>query len=195
MEDEEDGGEHTNALYYEHLWTKKTKDKTTPKKAKVKVYVGYVGECRQNRRVWAFGSKKSLPIGKVCDLSYIPLHSPVRTHLQKRRIILSKRRMPIKSASYARYYAKNRDAIVERMRAYYDPEKKREYYEANKDAVKAQMAERYRRQKAERNRLALTNALPSLTGELREKVENLLTGGGYTDLNKHFLNFVAKQIA
>ena len=103
--------------------------------------------------------------------------------------------MPIKSASYARYYAKNREAIVERMRNNYDAEKKREYYEEHKEKVKAQMAERYRRQKAERNREMLASLLPSLPEEFREKVENLLAGGGYADVNKHFLNFLAKQIA
>ena len=165
MEDEDDGGEHTNALYYEHLNKRHKGFRSIPNKAKCR----YVGQCRTNRRVWSFGKKKSLPIGKVCDFSYICLHTlHPRTHLQKCRLILVER-MPIKSASYARYYAKNRETIVERMRNNYDADKKREYYEEHKEKVKAQMADRYRRQKAERNREMLASLLPSLPEEFREK--------------------------
>ena len=35
-DDEGDGGEHTNAEYYGRVWTKPIKQRTEPKKAKVK---------------------------------------------------------------------------------------------------------------------------------------------------------------
>ena len=36
MNDDEDGGEHTNREYYNHVWTKPIKVRTEPKKVKQK---------------------------------------------------------------------------------------------------------------------------------------------------------------
>jgi len=103
--------------------------------------------------------------------------------------------MPISNASYQRYYAKNRDTLIARMRDKYDPEKKHEYYEAHKEQMKAAMAERYRSQKAERNRQMLTALLATpLPDDLRQKVNDLLATDGYKEINKHFIKFIEKQV-
>lgn len=36
MSDDDDGGEHTNAEFYKHVWTKPIKKRVEPKKAKTK---------------------------------------------------------------------------------------------------------------------------------------------------------------
>jgi len=106
-----------------------------------------------------------------------------------------KKKMPITNASYQKYYAKNRDVLIEKMREKYDPIKKHEYYEEHKEQMKAAMAERYRNQKAERNRQLLTNLLASpLPDELRQKVNELLANEGYKEVNKHFIKFIEKQV-
>ena len=103
--------------------------------------------------------------------------------------------MPITSASYQKYYAKNRDTLITKMREKYDPEKKHEYYEKHKDDMKLAMAERYRAQKAERNHRLLTSLLAvPLPDDLRQKVNELLTTDGYKEINKHFIKFLEKQV-
>jgi len=103
--------------------------------------------------------------------------------------------MPITSASYQKYYAKNRDTLIAKMREKYDPEKKHEYYEQHKEQMKAAMAERYRAQKAERNRQLLVNLLASpLPDDLRQKVNELLANEGYKEINKHYIKFIEKQV-
>jgi alpha-galactosidase/6-phospho-beta-glucosidase family protein len=106
-----------------------------------------------------------------------------------------KKTMPITNASYQKYYAKNRDVLIEKMREKYDPIKKHEYYEEHKEQMKAAMAERYRNQKAERNRQMLTALLATpLPDQLRQKVDELLTTDGYKEVNKHFIKFIEKQV-
>ena len=103
--------------------------------------------------------------------------------------------MPIANASYQKYYAKNRDTLIEKMREKYDPIKKHEYYEAHKEQMKEAMAQRYRAQKAERNRALLTALLAHpLPDDLRQKVNELLTTEGYKEINKHFIKFCEKQV-
>lgn len=115
--------------------------------------------------------------------------------LKKSLLLIVKKKMPITSASYQKYYAKNRDVLIEKMKEKYDPVKKHEYYEAHKEQMKAAMAERYRMQKAERNRQLLTAILSQpLPDELRQKVNDLLATDGYKEINKHFIKFIEKQV-
>lgn len=103
--------------------------------------------------------------------------------------------MPITSASYQKYYAKNREVLIEKMRQKYDPVSKHEYYEEHKEQMKAAMAERYRAQKADRNRQLLTALLATpLPEQLRQKVDELLTSDGYKEINKHYIKFLEKQV-
>lgn len=103
--------------------------------------------------------------------------------------------MPITSASYQKYYAKNRETLTAKMRERYDPFKKHEYYEEHKEEMKLAMAERYRKQKAERNRQMLTALLATpLPDELRQKVDELLTTDGYKEINKHYIKFLERQV-
>lgn len=49
-----------------------------------------------------------------------------------------------------RYHEENRDHIVERKRANYDPEKSKRYYELNKQRILEKRKERYRSQNPRR---------------------------------------------
>jgi len=103
--------------------------------------------------------------------------------------------MPITSASYQKYYAKNRETLIAKMKEKYDSDKKHEYYEEHKEQMKAAMADRYRKQKAERNRQMLTTILATaLSDELRQTVNNLLATEDYKEINKHYIKFLEKQV-
>lgn len=47
-----------------------------------------------------------------------------------------------------KYHEENRDHIVERKRANYDPEKSKRYYELNKQMISEKAKERYRSRKS-----------------------------------------------
>jgi superoxide dismutase len=118
-----------------------------------------------------------------------------KRHLKKSPLLISIEGMPPTSNSYQKYYVKNRDTLIAKMREKYDPEKKHEYYEENKDKLKANMAERYRAQKAERNRQMLTTLLATpLPDNLRQKISDLLANEGYKEINKHYIKFIEKQV-
>lgn len=104
--------------------------------------------------------------------------------------------MTMKSASYAKYYAKNRDALVEKMRARYDPEKKKAYYEEHKEEMKTAMAERYKLQKAERNLTALNQILANNPPDaVKERVDDLIKTEAYKTANLRLITFLQKQSA
>jgi hypothetical protein len=103
--------------------------------------------------------------------------------------------MPMKSASYEKYYAKNRDALVAKMRERYDPEKKAEYYEQHKEQMKTAMAMRYAENKANRN-FAVCNEILALNppDHLRQKVNELIgEGEPYRTAHKRTLDFLKRQ--
>jgi hypothetical protein len=93
--------------------------------------------------------------------------------------------MPMKNASYERYYAKNRETLTAKMKDRYDADKKHEYYEQHKEEVKANTKRRYEQLKAER-KLAICNQILALNPpeHLRQKVEGLV-GAGSPYLTTH----------
>jgi len=103
--------------------------------------------------------------------------------------------MPIKSSAYSRYYAKNRDTLVEAMKERYDPVKKAEYYEQHKDEFKANMKRRYQTAKEERN-ITLLRQLLSLNppDPIKDKINNLITTEEYKNANKWLIKFLERQI-
>jgi len=103
--------------------------------------------------------------------------------------------MPIKSSAYSRYYAKNRDALVEAMKERYDPVKKAEYYEEHKEEFKANMKRRYQTAKEERN-MTLLRQLLSLNppDPIKAKIDALLTTEEYKTANKWLIKFLERQI-
>lgn len=104
--------------------------------------------------------------------------------------------MPMKSSSYAKYYAKNREALVEKMRERYDPDKKKAYYEEHKEEMKTAMAERYKNQKAQRNLTALNQILSQTPPEgVKEKVDDLIKTEAYKTANLRLITFLQKQCA
>jgi hypothetical protein len=61
--------------------------------------------------------------------------------------------------AYKRWYSRNREELLERQRDKYDPVAKAKYYAENADAVKAKMKEIYLRNKAERNKVLIDDAI------------------------------------
>jgi hypothetical protein len=66
MEDEEDGGEHTNAIYYAHLWSKSHKVRIEVKRAKVKVekYGGKTNERTDKQKLDSRGNTYGRRVGR-----------------------------------------------------------------------------------------------------------------------------------
>jgi len=91
----------------------------------------------------------------------------------------------MKSASYERYYAKNREALTTKMKERYDADKKHEYYEQHKEEIKAATKRRYEGIKAEK-KLAICNQILALNPpeHLRQRVEGLV-GAGSPYLTTH----------
>jgi hypothetical protein len=103
--------------------------------------------------------------------------------------------MPIKDTAYARYYAKNREALVDAMKERYDPVKKAQYYEEHKDEFKANMKKRYQTAKAERNITTLRQLLSlNPPDKVKDKINALLTTDEYKTANKWLLKFLERQI-
>ena len=103
--------------------------------------------------------------------------------------------MPIKDSAYARYYAKNRDALVDAMKERYDPVKKAQYYEEHKDEFKQNMKRRYQTAKAERNISALRQLLSlNPPDNIRDKINALLDTDDYKNVNKWLIKFLERQI-
>lgn len=100
------------------------------------------------------------------------------------------------SESYAKYYAKNREMLIEKMRGRYNPERKHEYYEQHKEEMKNNMAVRYRQLKGERNRQIINEILASNpTDSVRQRCEALLEGDEYKDVHKRTLDFLRRQVS
>ena len=103
--------------------------------------------------------------------------------------------MPIKDSAYSRYYAKNRDALVDAMKERYDPVKKAQYYIEHKEEFKANMKKRYQTAKEERN-MTLLRQLLSLTppDPIKARIDELLTTEEYKTANKWLIKFLERQI-
>lgn len=88
--------------------------------------------------------------------------------------------MVIANPAYARYYEKNKEKLVSKMKERYSADKKHEYYEANKEKIRVQNAERYRAKRAERIKEQLTALRGTTTDTAKLAVINdLLTGDKY----------------
>jgi hypothetical protein len=92
--------------------------------------------------------------------------------------------MPIANAAYARYYEKNKAALVEKMKGRYSSEKKHAYYEENKEKIRVQNADRYREKKATRNKERLEALRTTTTDTAKLAVINdLLSSEKYKTAN------------
>lgn len=102
--------------------------------------------------------------------------------------------MPMNSASYEKYYLKNREALIEKMRGRYDPEKKKAYYEEHKEEMKTAMAKRYKENKAQRNLTALNSILANNPPEaVKDKVNDLIKTEEYKTANLRLIHFLQRQ--
>ena len=100
----------------------------------------------------------------------------------------------MKSESYARYYAKNRDKLIQNMRERYDPEAKHKYYEEHKEEMKTAMSNRYKTNKAQRNLTMLNSVLNDNPPEhIKTQIEELIKTENYKTTNLRLINFFISQ--
>lgn len=99
--------------------------------------------------------------------------------------------MPIANAAYARYYEKNKEKLLDKMKGRYNSDKKHEYYEANKEKVKQQNAERYREKKATANKALLEEMAKTATGPKLAYIQDLLATEKYKTASKAVFEFLA----
>ncbi|NBU34248.1 hypothetical protein EBS40_06490 [bacterium] len=80
--------------------------------------------------------------------------------------------------AYKRYYQRNRDTLLARMRERYDPEAKADYYKANAHHYREVMKECYKRNKEARNKKLIEGAIeaegatPTKVAYLREVLDS-----------------------
>ena len=98
--------------------------------------------------------------------------------------------MVIANAAYARYYEKNKEKLLGKMKGRYNSEKKHEYYETNKEKIRQQNADRYRDRKATANKAKLEELAKTATGNKLAYIQDLLTTDKYKTANNAVFEFL-----
>jgi len=98
--------------------------------------------------------------------------------------------MPIANKNYEKWYNKNREVLIAKMKEKYDAEMKKEYYDRNREQILKGQADRYKNKKAERNKTLLHALLLIENNPNKSIINDYLTTKQYQNLSLIYIKYL-----